>query len=206
MSLLAPDPDARLSRLGHGLHLAGLGIAAALFAAVYVPTIGALDSEQARIATEIEAASRLAASAESLREEHRTLQEQQAASLARTSQLLDRIPDAPQESEFLAHIARLAREAPMSIGSFRPMATRTYDRYSEVEVELSVAGRWEGLCHFLAGLETLPRLCRVSRLSIGSESSSEGVYPADFTFVIYFAPVRHAERSVSQKAEDRSAP
>jgi Tfp pilus assembly protein PilO len=206
MSLLDPDPDARLSRLGHGLHVAGLGIAAALFAAVYIPAIGALDSEQARIATEIDVASRLATSAEALREEHRTLQEQQAASLTRMSQLLGRIPDAPQESEFLAHIARLAREAPLSIGSFRPIATRTYDRYSEVEVELSVAGRWDGLCQFLAGLETLPRLCRVSRLSIASESSVDGMYPADFTFVIYFAPARQTERSVTQNVKDGGAP
>ena len=205
MNLLDSDPDTRLSRLGHGLHVAGLGIAAALFAAVYVPAIGALHSEQARIATEIDVASRLLASAEKLREEHRALREQQAASLVRTSQLLGRIPDAPQESEFLAHIARLAREAPLSIGRFRPTATRTYDRYSEVEVELSVAGRWDGLCQFLAGLETLPRLCRLSRFSVASESSADGVYPVDFTFVIYFAPARRADKSVTQP-EDRSAP
>lgn len=187
---LGNDPETRLSRFGQGLHAAGLAVSVALFSAVYVPAVGALHSEQTRISDKIDAAARLAGSADTLHDEHRDLVQRQAETQARTAQLLGRIPDSPQESEFLAHIARLARTASLSIRSFRPIATQTHERYSEIEVQLSAAGTWPGLCRFLAGLETLPRLCRVTRLSIASEKSVGGIYPAEFTFAIYFAPGR----------------
>jgi Tfp pilus assembly protein PilO len=188
MSRLDDSTETRWSRYGSCLHAGGLAVAAALFAVVYVPAIGALRFEQTRITDEIATARRLVDSGEKLRQEHRELTRQQADAQSRAEQLLARIPDAPRETEFLAHLARLARTAPLSIRDFRPVATQAHDRFSEVQVELSAQGSYQGICRFLAGLETLPRLCDVTRLNINSERSADGTYPLELTLAIYFTP------------------
>ena len=193
--------DLRLARYGRCLHVAGLVIAVVLFAVVYVPALGALWHTETRITGQIDAATRLLDSADALREEHGKLLERQAETQIRTAQLMARIPDAPQESEFLAHIARLAQQSSLSIRNFRPVATRARDRDSEVEVHLSAEGRYEGLCRFLAGLETLPRLCSVTRLSVVNEKPASGTLPVEITFVIYFAP-----RTAGPADRDRRTP
>jgi Tfp pilus assembly protein PilO len=177
-----------ISRYGDWLHACGLAVAGALFCAVYVPAIGALRSEQARIEDDISSARRLLDSAEDLRREHRDLSSQEGQAEARTEQLLARIPHAPQESEFLAHVARLAQDAPLSLKDFRPSESKSHDRFSEMEIQLSAEGSYTGICRFLTGLENLPRLCSISRLSIDSERGSNGNYPVELTLMIYFTP------------------
>ncbi|HUG89647.1 MAG TPA: type 4a pilus biogenesis protein PilO [Planctomycetaceae bacterium] len=200
MSRLDDASDARLSRAGGWLHAAGLAVAAALFAAVYIPAIGALHSQQAGIAAQTDAATQLLDSAEALRREHADLVARQAEVQTRTGQLLSRIPETPQESEFLAHIARLAHQSPLAVRNFRPVATTDYDHYSEIEVHLTAVASYEGLCRFLAGLESLPRLCTVKRFSIVSEPAAQVVvtpaasgalaatWPVEITLTIYFTP------------------
>lgn len=105
------------------------------------------------------------------------------------TRILAGVPDTPQESEFLRQVAGLAQGTSLAFDEFRPGSTTVVGKYRQTEISLRGTGTYQDICRFLAGLESLPRLCRVQRLQIQTaDDQKESLYPVSMTLVIFFAP------------------
>jgi len=101
-----------------------------------------------------------------------------------------RIPETAQENDFLAQISRLAKNTDLTIQEFRPGEITDRKTHRELEISLSAVGPYPSLCEFLAGLEQLPRLCRVTSLTIDrSTAATADRYPVRMSVVVYFQPL-----------------
>ena len=60
--------------------------------------------------------------------------------------------------------------------------------YSEQQIEISLAGDFNGFYLFVQQLEKLPRLTRVSDMTLTKVSERDGEMAAKLTLVIYFEP------------------
>lgn len=101
-----------------------------------------------------------------------------------------RIPETAQESEFLAQVSRLAKDTGLTIQEFRPGGITERKTHRELDVALSALGGYRSLCEFLAGLEKLPRLCRVTSLTVNRDTTPTAEhYPVRMNVVVYFQPL-----------------
>ncbi|MCP4787262.1 MAG: type 4a pilus biogenesis protein PilO [Fuerstiella sp.] len=96
------------------------------------------------------------------------------------------IPHNPEESLFLAQLSMLADDSTLTIQNFRPGRPEENDRVQRIRVQLTGEGSYEGICKFLDGLRSLPRLTHVSKLQIDPITVS-GTYPLDMELSIFFA-------------------
>lgn len=103
------------------------------------------------------------------------------------SDLLQRIPTAPRESDFLTQICQLADRMHLEVLDYHPGAVHTQENHQEMEVKLSTCGEYEALCRFLQQVDHLPRLCRLTQMEIGTAADKTRL-SSEMSFRIYFAP------------------
>lgn len=94
------------------------------------------------------------------------------------------IPEAPEESRFLAQLSRLANDCDLRIRNFRPNPAEPEDQLRRIRVQLKGAGQYECICAFLDGLQELPRLTQVSRFRIDPLDADE-LYPIELELSIF---------------------
>lgn len=168
-------------------HAAGAGvtvlIASAAFALVFLP----LERHRVGLDRTARACRAFLARGDAIRAEHEDLQRQQAATAAKMADLLKRIPEGPQEAEFLSELSSLAGETQFVIHDYRPGKVRTLDRHCELEVQLQAEGTYESLCCFLQGLERMERFCRLSDFGIVVRPESPIQNTVHMTVQIFFA-------------------
>lgn len=111
-----------------------------------------------------------------------------AAAEDRIDQLNQRIPDEPRTAEFLAHVTQLARECEVEIRSFQPARAEHQEQYSSVAVQLSAVARYQALCRFLGGLETLPRLSHVRTFELSGMEEGDRRLQLSMEARIFFTP------------------
>lgn len=176
----------RLQRLGLLLHGAGLLLTIASVAGSGLTAYGLLSREWSEIHRRTLQARAYLNTAPTIRENHAAAIEQMRQEEARLESLMARIPTTPQESEFLAELTRLAREAKLRITDFKPSEVSGGEAHAAVEIALRTEASYEGLCRFLDGLSSLPRLCHVKRLCLKAPDAAQTSYPVDMTLQIFF--------------------
>lgn len=176
----------KLRRLKWLLHAAGLFLTLGTVAGSGLGVFQLLSREWSDIRRRSSAAESYLATANSIREHHAEAVKQLRQEELRLELLLARIPTTPQESEFLAELTRLARDARLKISDFKPAETQSADSHAAVEIALKTEASYESLCRFLDGLSSLPRLCHVKRLSLRAPDASQSTYPVDMTLQIFF--------------------
>lgn len=108
------------------------------------------------------------------------------------SELLQRIPTGPRESDFLTQVCQLANQMHLEVLEYHPGAVHPRENHHEMEVRLVTHGEYESICRFLEQVEHLPRLCRLTQMDIGVATTKTKL-SAEMTFRIYFAPPTEAE-------------
>lgn len=176
----------KLRRLGLLLHGVGLFITLAAIAGTGLTAHGLLSREWSEIHRRTLEARTYLKTAPSIREHHAAAVKQMRQEEERLESLMARIPTTPQESEFLAELTRLAREAKLRITDFKPSEVSGGESHAAVEIALRTEASYEGLCRFLDGLSSLPRLCHVKRLSLKAPDAAQTTYPIDMTLQIFF--------------------
>lgn len=176
----------KLHRLGLLLHAGGLLVTLAAAVGSGMAAYGLLSREWSEIHRRTVAARAYLESAPTIRERHASAVIQMQQEAARLESLMARIPTTPQESEFLAELTRLAREAKLRITDFKPSEVSGDESHAAVEIALKTEASYEGLCRFLDGLSSLPRLCHVKKLSLKAPDVSQTTYPVDMTLQIFF--------------------
>jgi Tfp pilus assembly protein PilO len=163
-----------------------LGVAAVIAAALgfgYLPLHRQRDAIRQRMAADAEFVKR--------KSEITALHAEWTARLRESEQhfeqLLTRVPNEPQESEFLAHLANLARSSGLSLDHFCPADPCRDGNFGEVEIRVSATGTYEQICRFLQGLNDTPRFCRVNSLKIAADDPRAEVYPLEIKLSLYFS-------------------
>jgi hypothetical protein len=162
----------KLHRLGLLLHGGGLLITLGAVLGAGLSAYGLLSREWSEIHRRTHEARAYLTTAPTIREHHAVAVKQ--------------MPTTPQESEFLAELTRLARESKLKITDFKPSEVAGGEAHAAVEIALRTEATYEGLCRFLDGLSSLPRLCHVKRLSLKAPDAAQTTYPVDMTLQIFF--------------------
>ena len=115
----------------------------------------------------------------------------------RLEELTALIPNNPESSRFLAQLAHLGAESELGIENFRPGPPETTDNMRRIRVQLSGTGRYESICRFLDGLQTLPRLTRVAKLQVDPPGEN-GLYSVSMDLLIFFAANQLASTKVAR--------
>ena len=170
------------------LAAATIGLVAAAYAVAFLP----MDFQLQAARSETEGFRQLIQKTSEISQTQQTLASELAASEKQTAELLQRIPIAPRESDFLAQVCQLADRTGMEVADYHPRAIEKRESHQEMEVKLSTRGEYQALCHFLEQVDHLPRLCRLTQLEIGNAPTGT-MLPVEMTFRIYFAPPGDAD-------------
>lgn len=181
--------------------LNGLGMATTLVvvALAYAFIFRPMDQESKQLRSAVRADSDFLAGADKIRARNRELK----GSLAETEGLIAgikrRIPESPQQADFLAQLAEAAEESEVEIVDFRPATAIEQDKHYELTIRVSAIGKYAAICRFLDRLETLPRLCVIMGMEIDAHDLAAEVYPLDLTLQVFYSA---AHPTVAQAAEN----
>ncbi len=180
------DPERRLRRLGWGIHALGAGVLVAMAVLaellVFQPNrdfAGACSQQAAELEVTIRDGNRV-------RAEHAQLAEELADARRQAVLLQTRIPDKPQEAEFLGQASKLANEVGLQIRDYRPGTPVSTPSHSLLKVDLICKGDYASICRFLDQLATLPRHANVTCLQIDDDGSSPE-YSVKISVILYYA-------------------
>lgn len=199
---LPNNPDDQLATLGWLLHAGGCAVSIVILAALFVGVFRPLVSEGQNVQLAIESAKMYLTAEAAIAARHAdataALAEEQRLEADRAT----RIPAAARESELLAQLTELSRASAMEIVSYQPAGSARHGTIHALSVDLKGSGTYEGVCRFLAGLESLPRLCHLTRLSVVVPPQSDALLELDVTLQVYYgsaaAPPEKLARSATE--------
>ena len=168
------------------LHAAGLAVTCALLGVAVIAFERPLANEARRLREDTAAARD---SLEQLPGAEARLTELQTALAARRetqAELVSRVPVDPAEAEYLSQVTELARSSSVAIDQYHPGLPVEHEDYGSLEVVVHLHAPYENVCRFLAGIETLPRLCRARSLKITAPETEGEDYHVEVTLQIYF--------------------
>jgi type IV pilus assembly protein PilO len=97
----------------------------------------------------------------------------------------------PQErdiDQILKEVWNMAETNQLTTKTIKTMKSQRGPTYSEQPIEMTLSGNFSGFYEFLLKLERLPRLTRVSHLSLDKISGQEGAMEAKLVLSIFFEP------------------
>ena len=185
------DTSRKIRELNRNLNVTGIITTCVVLGLVYVFALPPVIVDSARLSGLVDATGTFLGTTNRITAETRETRIESDRLELEMGRILAGVPTAPRESEFLGQISELVQGTSLKFDEFRPGATTEAGQYRQLEVRMSGFGTYKDICRFLAGLEELPRLCRVSRLDIESPDEPYGVenrYPVSMTLVIFYAP------------------
>ncbi|HUG71560.1 MAG TPA: type 4a pilus biogenesis protein PilO [Pirellulaceae bacterium] len=181
----ANSNERQLMILGWLLNLGGLG-ALVLGACAYQFVIsGLITRQQLENAAEIEILEVLLETERDIDHEFARLHEELARLEASAEAARQRIPETPQESEFLAQLSEAARDEGFAINNFTRGSATVLDTHSQLQIRLTGEGDYASICGFFEKMVSFSRVATVSQMSLRIPADSE-VYPLDMTMTLYF--------------------
>jgi len=99
-----------------------------------------------------------------------------------------KLPQEREMDQILKEVWEMAEKNRLTTKTIRTMKSQKGATYSEQPIELNIAGDFKGFYDFLLQLERLPRLTRVSQLSLEKMLNTEGQMEAKMTMSIFFEP------------------
>ena len=178
--------ERKLNVLGWSLHAAGLAITVGIVLGVHQLVFLSMRAEGARLEKAIHEASDYLERANQIHQQHADLEAALLTREERVQELNKRVPGQPRESEFLAQLTQLARTSGMSINGYDPGMEEQDGASAAIKVQLKGTASFGGICRFLNGLDQLPRLCRLTDLSVVVSDPHQEIYPVDLTLRIFF--------------------
>lgn len=97
----------------------------------------------------------------------------------------------PQEKEIdkiLKEVWQMAEANALQTRTVRTMRTERGASYSEQPIEMSLAGDFNGFYVFLQQLENMPRITRVTQMTLNKITDRDGAMQAKLTLSIFFEP------------------
>ncbi len=181
----ADSNDRKLMVLGWLFHLGGL-VTLMLGACAYQFVIsGLITRQRSGNAAEITRLETLLETDRNAGRELFHLQEALRGLEASAEAARQRIPETPEESEFLAQISAAATEKGLSISNFTRGSVTVLDTHSQLQIRLTGEGDYASICGFFETMATFSRVATVSQMNLSISPNSE-IYPLDMTLTLYF--------------------
>jgi len=158
-----------------------LAVAAGFYNWFLAPVAAEIDSRNERM-TQLRL---LMASNERIAAEHRQLTERldslkQAAASARK-----RMPRRTSTHEFIERATQLAGALGLQMELCTAAAPQERPTHLQVEVTCRIKGSYASVCRYLAAVDQLPQISRISTLEIDAAGNS-GAYPVQVVFQLYY--------------------
>lgn len=193
------DLARRSTMLGWCLHGAGLAAVLAAATLAYGLVLRPLERRTGDWEDRIARLEERLKGIDAFRAEQSRLSQRVAELDQKSAALSRRVPGEPMEAEFLSQVAGVAVQAGVKLGHYRPGLIRVGEGHSQMEIQLSCAGPYRGLCQFLDRLAAMERLSRVVQMEVGS-GGAEGC-PATITLVVFFRLTEPPRASSSREGE-----
>jgi Tfp pilus assembly protein PilO len=175
----------KLMVLGYVIHSAGL-ISLIVGGCAYHFVVSVVLTHQQRLnAEETTRLEALLEGAGDVRREHTELTQRLSDLERRAEAIRRKIPDQPEESDFLEQIATAAKARGVVIENYTRGGVTTTATHSLLEVRMTGAGDFRSICGFFEEMANLSRVATVRRMSLAIPANSD-VYPLDITLTLYF--------------------
>jgi Tfp pilus assembly protein PilO len=96
-----------------------------------------------------------------------------------------RLPKRSPADEFTTSINQLAQALNMTVAECAAGAPQALPTHSVVEVTCRLSGSFASTSRFLAAVDQLPQIAKVSRLEMSTAGNSDA-YPVELTFQLYY--------------------
>jgi Tfp pilus assembly protein PilO len=179
--------DPSLIRTGRAMHAIGAAVMVAVAVVPYVAVGLPISSQNASFQRQIDKTTRLLEFEPIVKERHDKLAREVERHEQKRREVLERIPDAADEGQFLAQITGLAGSCDLKLHNYRPGKPEKKPTYSQIDIHLDAEGTYDEICRFLAGLEALPRFCRLAGLTVDRVDDAQAELKVGFTLRIFFA-------------------
>lgn len=185
------DTSRKVRELNRNLNIAGILSVGVVLGLIYCFGLRLVMAESTRLSGLVEETKEFLGTTDQITASTREIKVRSEVLETEMERILAGVPTEPRESEFLGQISGLVQGTSLKFDEFRPAGTTAAGQYRQLEVMMSGVGTYRDICRFLAGLEELPRLCRVSRLDIEAPDEPYGAenrYPVSMTLVIFYSP------------------
>ena len=99
-----------------------------------------------------------------------------------------KLPQAKEMDKVLKEVWQLAETNGLKTKSVRTAKAKKMSGYSEQPIDMALSGDFHGFYEFMLQLEKLPRLTKVSHLSLSKMADKDGEMQAQLTVSIFFEP------------------
>ncbi|MFV2066246.1 MAG: type 4a pilus biogenesis protein PilO [Pirellulales bacterium] len=193
--MYAHDRDKNEAMLGVLLHIAGVVSLAACGFGFHFSVSKLIAQQGRKNLVETVRLERVLKTADDTRNKHEQLTEDLAALERDAEKMRQRIPDQPQETEFLRQVAQAALGEELKILNWECGERREKETHTEFEIRLVCEGEYESICGFLDRLGHLSRVTTVQRMNVTARDGQRS-YPLDMTLMLYYG-ARAAEEKKS---------
>ncbi len=190
------DRNRELTLLGWLLHAAG-GLPVVVGVAIYgMVSFGPNSSATRHTQERIAVMERLLKQSVAVRQEHSGLEVELADCKRRAAQARTRIPDEPNEAQYLRQLTEAAVQEGVVVDDYTRGTVSRRNDVSQLEIRLKCVGRYDQICGFLNHIENLPRASKIVSMTLSS-GANQDVYPLGLTILLYFgvqqAPATNGE-------------
>jgi Tfp pilus assembly protein PilO len=177
--------------LAHGVGAVGLVV---LACAAHRLILRPLGEETERTRARIQLIQTRLKDAATIRSEHVALSRSLEEITRRAELVRQRIPDQPQEAEFLHQLARIAADHGLLINNYRRGVVTTRDNYSQLTMQVQLEADYHGLCGLFHALKNLLRIVTVEKMELKADGTNP-TYPVDLTFALFYGVQTTDERA-----------
>lgn len=125
------------------------------------------------------------ASGEESRREQLSLQEKVRDLNSLLTNVRERIPDGPNETQFLQQVTEAAESTNVIIRAYNRGRIEELATHCQLEVRIVGEGRYEPICRFIDELSKLSRITSVEHMKIEARPGSE-IYPIEMRLLLFF--------------------
>lgn len=97
-----------------------------------------------------------------------------------------KLPEEKEMDKVLREVWQIAEKNGLTTRSVRSMKPVLGADYSEQPIRMVIAGPFGGYYNFLKGVEALPRITRISEMSVNKDTKTEGQVAAELVLTIFF--------------------
>jgi type IV pilus assembly protein PilO len=99
-----------------------------------------------------------------------------------------KLPEGREMDKVLAQVTKLATDNGLEQRTFKSGKSPRAANYSEQQIEMTLAGEFEGFYVYLQQLERFERLTRVTKMDLTKMNNRDGAMEAKVTLSIFFEP------------------
>lgn len=185
-------------RWGLALHVLGCVAAVTVVVAVAAPLFLPLQARASALNAATDDAWKLLNESEKTSAAHRDAKGELEAAESRIRRVQQQIPDAAEEGDFKKQFASLATACEFELEDYRPGASEPHRFCQQIRIHVRGRGSYEATVRLLAGLDSLPRLCRATDVTIVAADEPDE-FVVEMALMIFYASRPESIGSLSEK-------